>query len=140
MTDPDGDWQAVAAAVKVRRDEVGLTQAALAALLGGSTSNVQRIERGDGGMRRPTIRALERALRWQGGSVEAILAGGRPAPAQESPVNVSPPVGEDITTVDAERAYEMLQSIRKVFGEAAYVDALARAVRARASGDDQKTG
>lgn len=139
MTDLDGDWRALGDAVKARRNELGLTQAALARLLDGSTSNVQRIERGDGGMRLPTAFALERALGWRPGSVEDVLGGGHPTllPERREPPRETR-VDNDIGTVDAERAYEMLQAVRRVFGEEVYAEALSRAVRARMSGSDRE--
>lgn len=137
MNDPDGDWERLGQEVKARREELQLTQPELATLLGVSLSSVQRLERGTARPKWALLHAVEHALNWSEVSAAKTLAGGAPTIVRRDSVYSA---DDDIVTVDAERAYEMLQSIRKVFGEAAYVDALARAVRARASGDDQKTG
>ncbi|TDB86442.1 hypothetical protein E1264_17745 [Actinomadura sp. KC216] len=83
----------LADAVATRRDELGVTQAELSAQNGGrpSLATIGLIERGDrASVRRGVLRDLEDALRWERGSVEAVIAGrdptpiGRQEPAPES--------------------------------------------------------
>jgi hypothetical protein len=78
------DWQRLAACVRDRRSDLGLTQEETAAAGGPSTATLRLIENGrQGGYRPAILRALERALQWERGSVRAILDGGDPAPADD---------------------------------------------------------
>ncbi len=75
-----GDWQRLAQYAMRRRAELGLTQLEVAQRGPLSLDRVQSVE----GAKRDkyrlgTLLALERALQWEAGSVEAILAGGVPA-------------------------------------------------------------
>lgn len=78
-------WQRVAEAVTARRARRNWTQIDVATRGPLSLDRVQAIE----GAKRPTYRAgtiaaLERALEWEYGSVEAILVGGEPTPLEDS--------------------------------------------------------
>jgi transcriptional regulator with XRE-family HTH domain len=83
MTESD-DWQRLARHARDRRGDLGLTQAEAAAAGGLSISTLRLIEGGrQAGYRPAILRALERGLQWERGSVRAILAGGGPVPAGE---------------------------------------------------------
>ncbi len=94
------DWRKVADWVVRRRADLGLTQVELAQKAGISLDRIQSIEavRRQGGYRGTTIAALEKALGWDYGSVESILAGGNPG--------TSIPLGpaEEITEARSVRA------------------------------------
>ncbi|HVK20440.1 MAG TPA: helix-turn-helix domain-containing protein [Actinokineospora sp.] len=137
MSAPEEDplaWRTLGDVVKARRGQLGLRQLDLANLMDVSLATVQKIEGGSARPKGPNRRALERALKWRDGSVDDVLRGGQPSALVAAE---QPPV-EDVTTVDAERAYEMLQAVRRVYGEEVYAEALARAVRARMSGEDRE--
>jgi transcriptional regulator with XRE-family HTH domain len=75
-----GDWQRLARLAVRRRAELGLTQAEVAQRGPLSLDRVQAIEGAKRtGYRLGTLLALERALEWGAGSVEAALGGGEPA-------------------------------------------------------------
>lgn len=80
MTDK---WQRLADQVVRRRGALGLTQAEVAHRGPLSLDRVQAIEGARSSKYRAgTIAALERALEWAYGSVQAILAGGEPTPLE----------------------------------------------------------
>jgi hypothetical protein len=80
----DGDWTRLGKAVKAARNSKGLNQVDLGALAEVKRTVIQTIERGHGFKRiTATLRGVERALDWGRGSVELLLAGGEPLPADE---------------------------------------------------------
>lgn len=87
----DGDWKRLAEYAARRRAELGLSQGEVAHRGPLSLDRVQNIE----GAKRTryrlaTLLALERALQWRGGSIDAILSGGEPVPlGQTVPVGVA---------------------------------------------------
>lgn len=79
MSDMTTDWARLADAVESRRGELGISQAEVAARGPLSKDRVQALESGkERNYRRATLMALERALGWEYGSVQAVLTGGRP--------------------------------------------------------------
>ncbi|MBU8826467.1 helix-turn-helix domain-containing protein [Mycolicibacterium goodii] len=77
----DEDWNALARAVRARRTDLGLSQAAVAASGGPSDFVISRIENNDEPRPRPdTLRKLDRALRWEAGTSQAIVASGEAPP------------------------------------------------------------
>jgi len=68
--------------IEERRLDLRLRLRDLADVSGLSTETLRQIKAGSGGLRPLTKRALEEALRWAPGSVDAILAGGDPAEAR----------------------------------------------------------
>jgi transcriptional regulator with XRE-family HTH domain len=73
-------WDRLAEAAKARRKQLGLSQAAVAAVVGGpSLASVKNIERGSRGygksMNSATGLALDKALRWVPGSTLRVLSG-----------------------------------------------------------------
>lgn len=82
------DWKRLAEHAHRRRSELGLSQAAMAVPGVLSIDRIQKIE----GAKRTSYRlgtllALERALKWAPGSVEQILKGGDPLPADHPPAD-----------------------------------------------------
>jgi hypothetical protein len=81
---PTADWKRLAAAVKARREEIGLPQYKVSQVGGPATETVRKIERADGTLyTRDVITKLENALRWAHGSWDAILRGGHATPVGE---------------------------------------------------------
>lgn len=79
------DWARLGRAVADARRALGLTQKDLADQIGVSRGAIQSIERGEEFTKiTQTLRAVERALGWQKGSIESVLDGGDPkAPPQK---------------------------------------------------------
>jgi transcriptional regulator with XRE-family HTH domain len=78
-TDQGSRFERLAAFVRARREELGMTQNELQMAGGPSSAVLRYIESGK--ETKPstrTIKALERALDWEQGSVQAILSGGDP--------------------------------------------------------------
>ncbi|MUL48359.1 helix-turn-helix domain-containing protein [Mycobacterium sp. CBMA293] len=70
-------WEKLAAAVKARRNELGLTQADVGWLGGPSPAIVGAIENNRATQLSPRLRrGLDEALQWEPGSVSRVLAGG----------------------------------------------------------------
>src|SRR5690349_24313752 len=75
------DWARLAGAIETARDELGMTQVALAEAAGVSESTIQNLESGKDRKRFPTsLPKVERGLQWASGSGEAVLLGGDPTP------------------------------------------------------------
>ena len=74
-------WDRLAEHVTTRRADLGYSIAQFAAVSGLSTSTVDSLEHNRKASYDPaTLAALERALRWQEGSVERVLKGLDPQP------------------------------------------------------------
>lgn len=85
MTLVEYDWPHLAAAIRQRRDELGMTQQQVAEDAEVSTMTVRNLEAGRAYTRLPpSLSSVERALGWQHGSARAILAGGEPTLIQEA--------------------------------------------------------
>ncbi len=83
-------WARVAEQVKARREDLGLTQRELAAAVGTTDRYISAIERAERDTyQQKTLRAIARALGWQSGSIDLILAGGDPVPAAEPAESLS---------------------------------------------------
>lgn len=101
------DWRRLAAYTRDRRGDLGLTQEELAAAGGPSTATLRLIEGArQPGYRPAILRALERALQWERGSVRAILDGGDPVSEADdltlpgispAPVAVTPAAADPLT-------------------------------------------
>lgn len=81
MTDDAGPLKRLAAYVEQRIAALGLEYAEVARLAGFSIEVLRKVRNGVNA-RGSTYRKLERALRWEQGSVAAILAGGEPTPIE----------------------------------------------------------
>ena len=102
------DWSRLAARVRERRDELGLTQEDVRAAGGPSTATMRLIE---GALQEAyqlaIITRLERVLEWERGSARRILDGGEPvlagAPGEPAPVwpRREPADGDDAFTKSA---------------------------------------
>lgn len=72
-------WERLGKAVRHRRKELGLNQADVSARGGPSEKTLRAIENNQAGRLGGKLRrALERAIEWDTGSVEAVLQGGAP--------------------------------------------------------------
>jgi DNA-binding XRE family transcriptional regulator/uncharacterized protein (DUF4415 family) len=101
--------QVLAAKVKARREELGMTQTQLAANGGPSTASIRAVE----AARAPsitgrTIRALETALGWEAGSVQDVLLGNEPTMA------LSPALPDDELVTSLTELRERLASIDRM--------------------------
>ena len=76
------DWRRLARFARDRRGDLRLTQGEVSASGGPSISTLRLIEGAlqPSGFRPAILRALERALQWERGSVRAVLDGGDPTP------------------------------------------------------------
>lgn len=122
----DGNWKLLAEHAARRRAELGLSQIEVAQRGPLSLDRVQSIE----GAKRAkyrlgTLLALERALAWAPGSVEQILKGGGPLPADEPPAD---PMGATEAILDDmdRRVADMKRLSRR---DLAAVDALIQALK-----------
>lgn len=103
------DWPRLAAAIKDRREVLGLTQKGLADRIDVSDTTIRNLEGGRTFSRLPpSIRPLEMALGWQAGSARAVLDGGEPtilaevrsAPAEPADVDEGRFVREQMGNYD----------------------------------------
>lgn len=123
------DWRRLARLVRDRRGDLGMTQEEVTAAGGPSNSTVRLIE----GARRPgyrpaTLRALERALRWERGSARAVLDGGDPlalAGDEPAPPGISPAPA----AVTAGGAAEAMAAVAAVAGAGEMFEAAERIKR-----------
>ena len=83
-------YERLDAAISQRRLERGLSWGELAAQLGVSESALRNIRRGRNEPSELTARRIEDALRWEPGSVGAVLNGGDP-----TPIGIPSPPGLD---------------------------------------------
>lgn len=119
-------WEQLAAAVKERRIALGLTQTQVAELGGLSVELLRMVENNRTGQRlsAPKARGLERALRWESGSIAAVIAGGEPTPAATPPVAppaAGPPMGPE--PADRFAMARRVLALRRTFGD--YQDMMA---------------
>jgi len=92
MCPMDPQWERLGAAVKKARKERRITQPRLGELIGASRTVIQNIEAGRAYSRvTGSLRELEAALGWKRGSIEAILDGGDPIPADSADGSATPP-------------------------------------------------
>lgn len=101
----DWDWAALGVALRERRAVLRLTQEELAGLAGVHAGTVKNYEAGKRAYDKIPKGALqiERALGWASGSVLAILNGGEPMLAEETP----PPSA----AADLERRYKHTETV-----------------------------
>lgn len=76
MTD---DWAQVGQRVKARRQELRMTQLALATAAGTSESTIRVLESARRVPATPALRAISQALGWTPDSIERLAAGDEPA-------------------------------------------------------------
>ncbi len=113
MTPPHEDEHRtrLAAFIEGRREELRLTWNEVAVLAGLSKEGLRNLRTGRTGAIRPlTRRGLEDALRWETGSVTAILAGGEPVAKAELDPDVRGPNETGIEWMD--RQYELWKQDR----------------------------
>lgn len=78
------DWTRLGRLIRQRRKALGMrSQVDLAVASGIGRSTIQKLEWGTASPERKTMRMVEEALRWQEGSVTAVLAGGDPTPTAQ---------------------------------------------------------
>ena len=77
---PDQEWKRLAQYARERREYLGMTQVDLVAAGGPAQRTITLIETAARtSYQNAVIKRLEHALKWEPGSVRAILAGGEPA-------------------------------------------------------------
>lgn len=78
-------WDRLAAAIRDRRHELGLTQAQVARAAHVTPMTVRNLETARGYSRMPpSLIAIQAVLRWAPGSAETILEGGNPTPLSDA--------------------------------------------------------
>jgi transcriptional regulator with XRE-family HTH domain len=112
-------WEQLADEVRLRRKQLKLTQPDVAERGGLSVATVRAVETNRSGrLTRRLRRALERALEWQEGSVDAVLDGNRPRVISAAgPAATPPPVNVDTARAAAERfaVAQRLVTMRQAF-------------------------
>jgi hypothetical protein len=112
------DWDRLAEFTRERRVDLGMTQEDVRAAGGPSTATMRLIEGAlQSGYQPSTLRDLEKVLRWERGSVNAILSGGDPVPAGPALAPATRPTGVrviDEAATDAELAPFIWQIEREV--------------------------
>lgn len=130
-------WEQLADEVRLRRKQLKLTQPDVAERGGLSVATVRAVETNRSGrLTRRLRRALERALEWQDGSVDAVLDGNRPRVVNVAGTGATPPVvNADTARAAAERfaVARRLVTMRQAFLE--HRDHMTEA--ARAAMDDE---
>lgn len=95
MAGPEDDWERLIAAVDCRLDELTIKLKDIEERGGPSTSKIRELRNGRSKtLVRSKRRDLERALEWQHGSVDWILAGGDPRPLEKGQVGFGAPPQE----------------------------------------------
>ncbi len=114
-------WERLADEVRLRRKQLKLTQTDVAERGGLSVATVRAVETNRSGrLSRRLRRALERAIEWQDGSIDAVLDGSAPrvitAPGAGA---ATPPVSGDTARATAERfaVAQRLVTMRQAFLE-----------------------
>ncbi|WP_204815294.1 helix-turn-helix domain-containing protein [Mycobacterium riyadhense] len=114
-------WERLADEVRLRRKQLKLTQLDVAERGGLSVATVRAVETNRSGrLSRRLRRALERALEWQDGSVDAVLTGGPPRTVSAAGADAaSPTVSADRARAAAERfaVAQRLVKMRQAFVE-----------------------
>jgi hypothetical protein len=83
-------WESLGAAVRDRRTALGMTQGEVPGRGGPSVETLRAIENNRAGRLSPRMRrALERALEWESGSVDALIAGGVATAVQTKPAEAA---------------------------------------------------
>jgi transcriptional regulator with XRE-family HTH domain len=118
-------WEQLGDAVRHRRKELGLTQADVTARGGPSVETVRAVENNRAGRLGPlSRRALERAIEWEKGSIDALLQGDAPRvlgfdgdASADAPAPSVQPAGRDPASAAAERfaMAEILIKMRHAF-------------------------
>lgn len=135
------DWERLGAYVVQRRNELGYgSQSALEEVSGVSYRTISRLETGHS-IGKNNLRKIERALQWQLGSMERILAGGEPisgagpvSPARDEARSV-------ILGATRDELVAMANAYAEAFGEKAGEAFLLRAAEIRnAENDDRAPG
>jgi transcriptional regulator with XRE-family HTH domain len=89
-------WERLGSEVRDRRKELKLTQVEVAGRGGPSVATIGAIEGNRAGrLSRQSRRALERAIEWEPGSIDHVLAGGRPQPLGGGDGAVATSVAQD---------------------------------------------
>lgn len=84
-------WEKLGDAVRLRRKQLGLTQADVATRGGPSVETLRAVENNRAGrLSRRSRRALERAVEWEAGSVDEVLSGGASRVPGTPPADVGP--------------------------------------------------
>ena len=113
---PIMSWERLGDEVRLRRKQLKLTQPDVAERGGLSVATVRAVETNRSGrLSRRLRRALERAIEWQEGSVDAVLEGGSPRVAGSATTTTLPPaapVGREAAErfAMAERLIKMRQA------------------------------
>jgi len=114
-------WEQLADEVRLRRKQLKLTQTDVAERGGLSVATVRAVETNRSGrLSRRLRRALERAIEWQDGSVDAVLDGNAPRVVNAARTATSTaPVSPDTARAAAERfaVAQRLVTMRQTFLE-----------------------
>lgn len=108
------DLERFAEIVKLRREDLGLTQDQMGDYGGPSTTTMTKVENaGDGVPAQVTLRKLDAALKWEPGSARRTLAGGEPTEIVEP----APPAPSRRNRFEDLSTSELIGLIRAAFAE-----------------------
>lgn len=85
------DHAALDAAMDARRDQLNLVWKEVAEMAGISEPALYDLRAGRTKPMRKTLAGVEDALRWERGSIRAVLSGGNPTPQDAAPAGATPP-------------------------------------------------
>lgn len=117
MSSQARDWRRLAEYVVTRRRALGMNQDDVKAAGGPSAATVRNIEGALNKSYKPhVIGRLERALRWEQGSIDSILAGGEPTPIEAMRPAAEP--GREPTVAElAAQLAELERKLNQLLGE-----------------------
>lgn len=96
-------WEKLGDEVRKRRKSLGLTQAEVTTRGGPSVETLRAVENNQTGrLSRQSRRALERAIEWEPGSIDDVLAGATPRLADSAASNAEPSMTEFLAVISAE--------------------------------------
>lgn len=110
-------WERLGAEVRLRRKQLKMSQPEMAERGGLSVSTIRNIETNRAGRLSPRMRqALERAIDWEPGSIEAVLAGQPATPVRKPAVpipNTLPDLHSPAVTAERFSSARLLLKMRR---------------------------
>jgi len=108
-------WERLGVEVRRRRKQLNMSQPAMAERGGLSVSTIRNIENNRAGrLSRRMRQALERAVEWEPGSVDAVLAGGAATPVRKPTVPVPTTRPDQQTPAATAERFAIARALLKV--------------------------
>lgn len=128
----------LAQAMDGRRIELGMRWTGVARAMGMSVQNLARIRDGKIAVTKEATAAIERALHWGTGSVEAVLADGSPTPLRVPTPTRQEQARSIVLAATRDDLVRMANAYAEVFGEEMGEAFLLRAAEIRAEAADER--